>query len=279
MKEMNPLLQVDDLRAMLLGESPAREESGSADLFKYLAVILKHKWGILNIVLIAGIIATIYAYSLEPKYNATATLLFEPKQRSYGTVSNVVTNDAYSFYQTKQAFLTQQQIMRSRGFAEKVVDSLQLWDHPYFDPTVEKQKRAQLQINWRAWVPEWFDWLVKEDAPALVAPPQPARRNAAISTIQRGLSIREVKDTLLLKIGFTSQNPEFSAEIANALARLFIEYDMEGRLEAFQKANAWFTERMSGLREDLKESEAGLLEFRVQEELTDIGEGSSIMVR
>ena len=50
-------------------------EDEGIDLHHYWRVILRHKWGILGLVFAVGLFTTVWAYSLQPVYRSTATLL------------------------------------------------------------------------------------------------------------------------------------------------------------------------------------------------------------
>ncbi len=271
--------QSGGLPAPFFADSEHFEDDQRLDLLRYWRVLLKYRWGILSLALAAGILAAVYAFSLEPRYQASATLLFEPKTSRYAPIQDVVAAEIYQVYRAQQYFETQQAIMRSRNFAEKVVDTLELGSHPYFDPALRQPSRARLQIDWRAWLPDWIPWLLPESPLQAELPSPSARREAAIAAIQQGLSVAPVHDTMLMEIGFQSRDPEFAAEMANAVADLFIDYDLESRLDTLRKATAWLTERTAGLRESLQDSELDLQQFREQQELFNLEGGSSILGR
>lgn len=116
------------------------DDDEKIDFHKYWHTILKHKWGIISLTIIAAVASMLYATSLEPRYEASATIQFDPSSRNYGTVEDTATAEAYRIYRTSQMFETQKAVMSSRNFAEKIVDRLELWKNPYFDPTIKKRE-------------------------------------------------------------------------------------------------------------------------------------------
>ena len=50
-------------------------EDQGIDLRHYWRVVLRYKWGILGLAFSVGLFTTVWAYSLQPVYQSTATLL------------------------------------------------------------------------------------------------------------------------------------------------------------------------------------------------------------
>lgn len=56
---------------------PQQPEIEQLDLVRYWRALARNKWRISPLVLLVGLIATLYAYSLPPVYRASATLMVE----------------------------------------------------------------------------------------------------------------------------------------------------------------------------------------------------------
>jgi len=252
------------------------EKESSLDLFHYWRVIVKRKWGILGLAILAGIISAIYSYSKTPLYSAKATLLVEPRiSAMYTPVSDPGASASLQFLRATQYFETQRAVLLSRNFIAKIVESKELWKHPEFDPDIPKKYAPALSLDWQSWIPsEWLSWLSDQPkaSPALT---ESAKKNYAINAVRAGLSVNLVNNTQLIDVGFKSPNPELAAAVANAVAEVYIEQDLETRLETFKAASEWLTDRTVGLREKLKESELKLQEYREQEQLISIGGGAN----
>ena len=110
---------------------PHQPEIDSLDLVRYWRAITRNKWRILALMVLAGLLATLYAYSLQPIYRSTATLLVEGSRTKGATI-----DDLYVAYggTTRDYYLTQFEIIKSREFAERLVRVMGLTKHPEFDP-------------------------------------------------------------------------------------------------------------------------------------------------
>ena len=109
-------------------------------------------------------------------------------------------------------------------------------------------------------------WLGEDENVALT-PEQLLEK--VVARFKRELTIELVRNSQLIKISYESPDKEFAANAANWVAEGFIEADMDARLVMTQKAGAWLTERLSGLRKKLEESERALQQFRERERIVD----------
>jgi succinoglycan biosynthesis transport protein ExoP len=109
-------------------------------------------------------------------------------------------------------------------------------------------------------------WLGEDEAEKFT----PEKMQAAvIARFKKELTIELVRNSQLIRISYESPDKEFAATAANWVADGFIEADMDARLAMTQKAGAWLTERLSGLRKKLEESERALQQFRERERIVD----------
>src|SRR6266849_5633634 len=99
------------------------------DLRDFLAVVLKRKWLILSLVLIATSAAAIYAFSLPLNYEALATLRVQPRAFTFTEDSHGVvfqSSDNYDYVNTQIILLSNPQLIR------QVVARLDLQNNPGF---------------------------------------------------------------------------------------------------------------------------------------------------
>ncbi len=83
-----------------------------------------------------------------------------------------------------------------------------------------------------------------------------------------------VRNSQLAKISFEAADRKLAAQLANAIGEVYIENEMESRLQMTATAMSWLTGRLQGLRDKLEKSEQELQVFREQEQLIEIGGGS-----
>jgi uncharacterized protein involved in exopolysaccharide biosynthesis len=126
--------------------TPHQPELESLDLVRYWRTINRHKWGILGLVVAVGLLAAIFAHNLPPIYRGTATLMVESYRSK--AVSNAEMQEAWYWGTSRDYFLTQYEIIKSREFAERLVRVMGLTRHPAFDPRQQPP----------AWYQKWLPW-------------------------------------------------------------------------------------------------------------------------
>ncbi len=232
------------------------------DLGAFFKIVLKHKGAILGLALAMGLLSALIAYSLEPVYEASTTLLVETASQGYSPVGEDSAGGWFS-YLNRQAYLqTQILLIESRTLAIDVIDRLDLWRHPELDPRRQPPRRARLQLELDRLLP----WLADDEAPDVS---DEAARAAATATVQGAISAKLIPDSEIIELRFNSHDPKLAARIVNAYAQAYIEMGLETRLLRIQQATSWLNGRVAGLREQLETSEAALQAYRETHGLLD----------
>jgi polysaccharide biosynthesis transport protein len=226
------------------------------NLGEYLHILSTHKWSIIGFAIVMTLLTTLVVFSIEPVYEATATILIESEEENVVSIEEVYgipgANDEY--------FETQNQILQSRNIAEKVIDVLKIPTHPEFDP---EQQEPSLREKIMSWLP--ID-LFEEDEVV----PDYAIRNSMVGKFRDQLNVSPIRNSQLINITFESIDAELTATVPNTLAKIYISSDLEGRLAMTHKATGSITEQLDELKKNLEASEKALQAFREKEKLIDI---------
>lgn len=233
------------------GGAAERQDAFSEQLRFWRRSIAKHKVAVVLLTALVGALAALIVSSLTPVYRATATLFVEPNKSKIVSIEEVYSGISAN----REHIQTQAEIMKSRELIAKLVARMKLASHPALDP-------RQNPASWRGYLPA--SWLPGEPAIS-----EEAATNAAIAAVADGLDVQLVRNSQLIRLSFESQDREFAATVANAFADLYIENDLEGRMQMTQKAATWLTGRLKSLRENLEASERKLQEFRDRERIVD----------
>ena len=104
------------------------------------------------------------------------------------------------------------------------------------------------------------------------------KKNVALTEIvedvQGRLSIYRKGESRVISINFTSQVPARAALVANRLAELYIQKQIETRQALHGEATGWLREQIDTLREEVRKSEAAAERFRSKHGLFMTGESS-----
>ncbi len=96
------------------------------DLQHYLRILRKHKWSIAFFTALVTVLAGYYAYTATPVYRATATMVLISDDRGPVGFEEFVGLDTSS----QDYFQTQIEILKGPSLSRRVIDVLELWDHP-----------------------------------------------------------------------------------------------------------------------------------------------------
>jgi polysaccharide biosynthesis transport protein len=228
---------------------PHQPEIESLDLVRYWRAIARNKWRILALALLVGLLATLYAYSLTPIYRASATVLVEGSRPT----KSAAMEEMYISYggTTRDYYLTQFEILKSREFAERLVRVMGLVRHPEFDP-------RQAPRPWYA-----------SGKSGGAGPSDQDLEEGVVDSVMGRTSLQPVRNTQLVKVSFDAKDPELAARVPNTLATIYIVADLEARMESTRRTTEFLAKQAEGLKEKLAQSERALQQYREREKIIE----------
>lgn len=266
-------------------ESPfpeRRDDEHQRDIFAYWRTIWRHKISILGLVVSVGLLSMLYAHSLEPVYRANTSLLVDMggNSRASPVKSDVFADSWLASFRSQTYFETQMRLIKSQSLAERVVERLELWKHPIFDPRQTADSRAaypelaEFRRDFR-----WSQLLFWIEPPAEIPPDvDEARLKLSIARqLSASISPRRQNDTDIIELYYSSTDPVLAAKVVNAYAESYIEMGLDNQLEMMQKAGFWLTEKMAELNQSAKVSEGRLQDFLERNDFMseDVGDALS----
>lgn len=236
------------------------------DLSHYFRVVNQSKWRILSLALIITFLVALIVLSLTPVYKATSSLLIESEETNIVSIEQVYGLDASK----KEYFETQYEILKSRYIAEKVVNKLALDSHPIFIEKLDESNSSAFD-GIKTTLKSILTFLPQKEREPLSEEEQAQlRKELLITLFSENLTISPVPNTQVVKIAYTSESPKLAAEVANAVAEVYIESYLEAKFDMTSKATSWLNDSLAGLRNKLEISEKKLAEFYQREQLVDL---------
>jgi len=236
------------------------------DLSHYFRVINQSKWRILSLALVITLLVALIVLSLTPIYKATSSLLIESEETNIVSIEQVYGLDASK----KEYFETQYEILKSRYIAEKVVNKLALDSHPVFIEKLEESNFSAFD-GIKTTLKSILTFLPQKEREPLSEEEQAQQNKELLITLfSENLTISPVPNTQVVKIAYTSESPRLAAEVANAVAEVYIESYLEAKFDMTSKATSWLNDSLAGLRNKLEASEKKLAEFYQREQLVDL---------
>ena len=228
------------------------------DLRQYFTIVNRFKWRIATLSIVVTMLASLFVFSIPSVYRATATLMIEAEPAKALSIEEVYGLDS----SRKEFFQTQFEILKSKTIAEEVVRRLDLESSPEFDP---EQKKGSIQQRVAGWLRSFSppEAITQEKA-------QKLKFQQVTREFMERLTVIPLPDTQLVDISFESESPELAAQAANMVAAVYIESQVDAKIEVTQGAASWLNTRLNDLRTKLEDSERALQEFQEKEGLVDV---------
>lgn len=256
-----PKTAVEPVAAAGYGAGYGQDVIGDdAHLLNYLRILHKRRWTALTAFLLVFGTVGVYTFTATPQFSARTQILIEnenPNVVKFEEVleQNKTTNDYYQ---------TQYRILQSRALARRTLDAEKLWEHPLFDPPKDAQSMSMNPLVWASaaskYVQSWFAGSRAHSSSNTSE--ENAAQSRVIDTFLRGLTVSPVRNSRLVDVSYRSPEPEMASRIANALARQYIEQNLEFRFLATREATQFLTERTAEQRKTLEKSEQALQQYR-----------------
>jgi capsular exopolysaccharide synthesis family protein len=263
---------------------PVRTESAAEEkhLWDYARVVYKRRWVALPVLLLVFSGMTFNSMRQTPMYRSQVQLLIEKDAPTVSTLDQMF--QSQDGWYNDEFYQTQHRILQSRSLAKKTLDAMNLWDAPRLGNGPDPQGRVSIS---------GFLWGVVDSAMALAKRPftkeQPApvaqveqpsanengAQSARISQFLAGLTISPVRNTRLVEIRYTSTDPVFAANAANAVAAAYIQQNMEFKQHTSKEATGFLAERLEEQKKAVEASERALQEFKSKNGAVSIADGSS----
>jgi succinoglycan biosynthesis transport protein ExoP len=250
------------------------------ELREWLRLLNRRKAMVVGVGLVVVVLTALTLAQLTPLYRASARVMLDT--RKYRTVN---TEAALSGVDTMNmsAVQTELEIVKSEDLLGRVVDRLGLASNPDFNgsrkPDFIAEVLAPVRNLWGMAVATLVPPRPQAPAPAAAVPRSKAqdsdpRRGAAIGAIASRLTVTLVGRTFIILISVESPNPAMSAQIANAIADLYLVDQLDAKYEANKRATEWLDERLSELRRSLQTAEDQVATYRRDKGMTGSPEGS-----
>jgi capsular exopolysaccharide synthesis family protein len=243
----------------------------------YLSVVLKRKWLILSLLVVVTSLVAIQMYRQPTVYRAESVMQIEPKTKSFLKTKEITINaptDA-AYWGTQLALLENPRLHR------KVILALDLQNNPAFAggqarPSLftavrrmfSRQKPAAAAAAPAAEGVQEGGLGVVNDAPTTpveadkLTPEQAAKMLAYEDALRGNLTIDPVERTNLVKIVYEHTNPALAMKIADTLALVFIQDNIERETSGSVKSAEQLAKNITDLQASIRQKQQEVINFR-----------------
>lgn len=204
---------------------------------------LRARFRVLLFVLAGTVLVTLLVSLLMPKtYIATVTMLVDSKDEQFmGNGGRERASERMGFEHAGY-MQTQVDIITNAKVAHQVIDDLKLAEVPAIRADFDEQTDGDGTIE---------DWLAEG--------------------LLKKLKV-DISQSNVIRIQFSSSDAQRSAQVANAFAKAYLDTALELRVEPSRQTAAWFDEQLQGLRSNLEQAHARLMNYQKEKGIASLDE-------
>ncbi|MDQ1558596.1 MAG: polysaccharide biosynthesis transport protein [Pyrinomonadaceae bacterium] len=238
----------------------------------YLSVVLKRKWLILSLLVVVTSLVAIQMYRQPTIYRAESVMQIEQKTKNLLKTKEFVINaqNDPAYWGTQLALLENPRLHR------KVILALDLQNNPAFvggqaRPSLFATVRRMFSRQKPAAAPaagQEGGLAVVDDAPTTrteadkLTPEQAQRMLAYEDALRANLTIDPVERTNLVKIVYEHTNPELAMKIADTLALVFIQDNIERETSGSVKSAEQLAKNITDLQASYRQKQEEIIAFK-----------------
>lgn len=214
-----------------------KKRESAIDIARFAREIKKNSWKIVLSGVIAGAIAWPLMSLMSSKYVSTATVLIKAQPDNVSPFQKVEGYDSTrnGYYETQNA------LMQSRVVLEQAIRTLKLDQNPAFNG--EGSGSSATPAN------------------------EQQRVDHALKTLQKDLTISNVRTTHLSTVSYESTSPQLAADIANGVAESFINYTLALKQQKTAKAREDNQQKLQELQQQMVQQKSALDSYLAKEGL------------
>ncbi len=237
------------------------EEEDSLPLLEYWRILRKRRWTVLGVLLLVVVTVMIGTLKQTPVYRAKAILQIDRESQNIVTFKEVVEVNP----QNEDYLETAYKVLRSRTLARRVIDKLKLEQVPEFNTEP-------------SWPSSLFRKKLPEDDPKIIAGEVRAdpKHHRLIENFLERLTVLPVRNSRLVEIYFDSYDAALAARVVNTLAYEYINWNLQVKWDATNKASEWLSEQLAGLKAKLEKSEEDLARYAKEHSILFIDDKQSM---
>ena len=239
--------------------SGAQTTAGDVDVdLRHLFASLLGKWRRLVFVAVAVTgAAFVLASMAPPKYRSETRLLIETRESVFTRPGG--SGDERPILD-EEGVTSQVEVISSSDILKQVAKKLDLASRPEFDTAAEMSTISRLLVIAG----------LKSDPNELPA------EERVLKAISERLAVYRVEKSRVIVIQFSSQDPKLAADVPNAVAEVYLEYQRKSKFESNTEATDWLKPEIADLSKRVKDAEAKVAAFRAQADLL-VGQNNSVL--
>lgn len=263
-----------------------RRAFGVVGVREIFGLIWRKRIFIFTIVIISFLLTLLAVSSMRDIYSARSVLVLERNEtRMLEAVTQI-----QSGVRDRVAVETEMDIIASRIFVGRVIDQMKLiedpWYNSYLDPdAASEQSGANAADDARpetGYIQGAID-AVRREISSFVSPagkgPLPSiavQRDRVITKFLSNMEVTRNRESLAISVRVSSPDPELSAQLANAVSRLYVDWSRDTAKQSMSDAVRFLRERATAIAKRIATNERSIAQL-VQKHQLAVGSRDDVL--
>ncbi|MEM7621394.1 MAG: polysaccharide biosynthesis tyrosine autokinase [Pseudomonadota bacterium] len=197
-------------------------------------------------------LSVLYLITATPKYTSQTLILIDPREQKVLSSDAVVSGLGTE----SSAVESEVEIIKSRAIANRVIKKLDL---------ANAAKTASVLSALKSLVFTSVATPEDREKKELIA------QEKLLEGFSKNLSVKRKGLTYIIAVGYTSSDPQQSADIANAVGDAYLNEQLEAKFNITRRASVWLEQKLAELRDKVRVSEKRVELYKVENNLVEAG--------
>lgn len=223
-------------------------------------VLLGRIWLVIGIVVIATCITFFINHGKADQLRARATLLIDFQQPTPSITSSVLAPQLQEGY-----LATQSEIISSLRVAQYVINRMNaIYGEEYWNQLDEDKNTVTTLIYTALWYVKVAIESFQSDVGQVTTPAEEEGDEFLAGKILDQLRVRSRDNTRLIDVIYTSRNPKFAIEMANAFVDAYVNINLEFNTATARRNAEWMNDQLAEFRGKLDNAQRRLTDYEKQ---------------
>lgn len=249
----------------------------------FFRVVVQHKWLIAAAVVTIVALTMLQTFTTTPVYRASLQLQIDPEYPNILPYQDVADS---SFIATQEYLQSQIKALRSRVLARRVIERLNLTDHPVFTASTSPGLLSDVYSRSLGFLFGSIRQFLSGPPPAPspeMPPDETQLRNlkaeASIPRLQGKLEVLLVPNSRILELSYSSHVPSFAVQVVEAVAEEFINLNLESEFQTTSSASEFLEHQLKDLQIKVERSEEALIQYARRNNILNYDERENMVLQ
>lgn len=230
---------------------PGPAGESELDLAALGRALWARRFAIVAVTVAAAVLSFVAVNLITPRYKSEARVLLENRETPYNQAQGERNLERDRTLLDAEAVQSQVQLALSRDLARSIIRDLKFAERPEFNPNAGGSLVDGML---------GLFGLSRRGAPM-------SDEDRMLERYFERLTVYQVDRSRVIAIEFQSQDPEFAARVANAVAEGYLKLQQQAKQDAIKQAGQWLAGEIERLRTRVAEAESKVEEFRTKSNL------------